>query len=229
MSDPNESNPSNKIQQSGEITITDNIGNLLTYGSVNLTLTLELYENDFEQNDIEWKNLKNLSDLNFLKENTNLWNRIKLSSTEQNMQLLLHMNKVVREKIKIKIICFRKMKYKQNQLEFKEFLNNIINLNGLYLESHSVCKCELSIQLRLRYNGKRRLFVLCGEKTPLDDDGDEEEDDNRKKEEDNVLLEEGANYDDYQQDNGENVNLMGKENIFILNRKMIKEKEKGIF
>ena len=216
MSDPNESNPSNKIQQSGEITITDNIGNLLTYGSVNLTLTLELYENDFEQNDIEWKNLKNLSDLNFLKENTNLWDRIKLSSTEQNMQLLLHMNKVLREKIKIKIICFRKMKYKQNQLEFKEFLNNIINLNGLYLESHSVCKCELSIQLRLRYNGKRRLFVLCGEKTPLDDDGDEEEDDDRKKEEDNILLEEGANYDDYQQDNGENEN---EEEVYELDEK----------
>ena len=103
------------------------------------------------------------------------------------------MNKVLKEKIKIKFICFRKLKYKQNKIEFKDFLNNIINLNGLYFEFHSVCTCDLSIQLRLRYNGKRRLLVLCGDKSPLEDDCDEDEFDDEYKEEDNVLLEERAN------------------------------------
>ena len=77
------------------------------------------------------------------------------------------------------------MKYKDNQKPLKEFLENIINLNGLYFESHSVCKCELSIQLRLRYNGKRKLFVLCGDKSPLEDDSDEDIS-NENKEEDNT-------------------------------------------
>jgi hypothetical protein len=95
----------NPAKQSIEIS-TANIGNLLSYGSINLTLTLELYENDFIQNNIEWKKLNNLSSLNFLKENNNLWERIKLSSTDQKMQLLLHMNKILKEKIKIKHICF---------------------------------------------------------------------------------------------------------------------------
>ena len=190
-------NPSNPNQKNTEAT-TENIGNLLSYGSINLTLTLELFDNDLAEKNIEWKKINTLSDVSFLKENTTLWDRIKLSSTDPNMQLLLHMNKVLKEKIKIKFICFRKMKYKQNQIEFKEFLNNIINLNGLYFESHSVCKCELSIQLRLKYNGKRRLFVLCGDKSPLEDDCDEDEFGDEYKEEDNVLLEEGANYEDYQ-------------------------------
>ena len=190
-------NPSNPNQKNTEAT-TENIGNLLSYGSINLTLTLELFDNDLVEKNIEWKKINTLSDVSFLKENTTLWDRIKLSSTDPNMQLLLHMNKVLKEKIKIKFICFRKMKYKQNQIEFKEFLNNIINLNGLYFESHSVCKCELSIQLRLKYNGKRRLFVLCGDKSPLEDDCDEDEFGDEYKEEDNVLLEEGANYEDYQ-------------------------------
>ena len=194
----NPSNHTNQTKKSREITAINNIGNLLSYGSINLTLTLELFENDFIQNDIEWKNIKNLSNLQFLKDNKLLWERIQLSSTEKNMQLLLHMNKVLKEKIKVKYICFRKLKFKQNQKEFEEFLYNIINLNGLYFESYSLCKCELSIQLRLRYNDKRKLFILCGDKSPLDDDEDEDDSlDNR--EEDNVLLEEGANYDHYEE------------------------------
>ena len=205
----------NPAKQSIEIS-TANIGNLLSYGSINLTLTLELYENDFIQNNIEWKKLNNLSSLNFLKENNNLWERIKLSSTDQKMQLLLHMNKILKEKIKIKHICFRKMKYKESQQNFREFLENILNLNGLNFESHSVCKCELSIQLRLRYNGKRRLFVLCGDKSPLDDDEDEDISIDYK-EDDNVLLEEGATNE---QNPGENDdNEIGEEEKYEIDEK----------
>ena len=197
-----ESNQSNQIKKSIEIS-SGIKGNLLSYGSVNLTLTLELFENDFIQNNIDWKKLRNLSSLNFIKENSNLWERIKLSSTDQNMQLLLHMNKILKEKVRIKHICFRKMKYKESQLKFKDFLENIINLNGLYLDSHSICKCQLSVQLRLRYNGKRKLFILCGEKTPLEDDADED-DTIEGREEDNVMLEEGANDEQYQEAENEN-------------------------
>ena len=129
INNTNTSNNVNPTKQSREITVVNTMGNLLSYGSINLTLTLELFENDFIQNDIEWKKLKNLSNLQFLKENNSLWERIQLSSTEKNMQLLLHMNRVLKEKIKIKHICFRKMKFKQSQKEFEEFLKNIINLN----------------------------------------------------------------------------------------------------
>jgi hypothetical protein len=195
-------NQINSTQQNNEMSA-NNIGNLLSYGAINLTLTLQMDDIDFEENDIKWEKLKNLSNLSFIKDNQFLWERIKLSSTEKNMQLLLHMNKVLKEKIKIKHICFRKMKFKQNQQEFQEFLKNVTNMNGLYLESHSVCKCEISIQLRLRYNGRRRLFVLCGVKTPLDDDDDEDNITNPR-EDDNVLLEEGANYDDNQEQMDDN-------------------------
>ena len=103
MSNSNTSNPSNPPQQCEEIA-PNNTGNLLSYGSLNLTLTLELFEEDFSKNNIEWKNFKNLSNLAFIKENQYLWERIKLSSTEQTMQILLHMNKVLKKKIKIKQI-----------------------------------------------------------------------------------------------------------------------------
>ena len=170
-------------------------GNVISYGCLNLTLTLELNEKDLAQNNISWTNLKNYDSLSFIKTNKSLWSRIKLSSTNSTLSTFLYINKIFKSKIKIKHICFRKIKFQQNQIDFKELIDSVSNSNGLILDCHSICPCELSIQLRLRYNGKRRLFVLCGEKTPLDDD-DDEEDDYDMKEEDNVLLEEGANYEE---------------------------------
>ena len=169
-------------------------GSLLSYGCLNLTLTLELKEKDLEQNNLIWENIKNYNSLSFLNNNKNLWNRVKLSSTNSTLQTLLHMNKILDKKIKLKHICFRNINYQSNQSVFKDFVNTVTNNNGLYLESHSVCPCELSIQLRLRFKNRRRLFVLCGEKTSLDDD-DDDDGDYDMKEEDNVLLEEGMDYD----------------------------------
>ena len=169
-------------------------GSLLSYGCLNLTLTLELKEKDLEQNNLIWENIKNYNSLSFLNNNKNLWHRVKLSSTNSTLQTLLHMNKILDKKIKLKHICFRNINYQSNQSVFKDFVNTVTNNNGLYLESHSVCPCELSIQLRLRFKGRRRLFVLCGEKTSLDDD-DDDDGDYDMKEEDNVLLEEGMDYD----------------------------------
>ena len=169
-------------------------GNLLSYGCLNLTLTIELTENDLNKNDIKWENIKNCDTLSFIIKDTSLWPRFKLSSTNNTLQTLLHMNRILENKIKIKHISFRKIKFRDNLSIFEDFLKSVTNSNGLYLDSHSVCSCELSVQLRLRYNGRRRLFVLCGEKTPLDDD-DDEDGENEMKEEDNILLEEGTNYD----------------------------------
>ena len=170
-------------------------GNLISYGNLNLTLTIILNQNDLIQNNIEWEKIKNYNSLSFIKRNTYLWPRIKLSSTNKTLQILLNVNKILEKKIKIKHICFRKIKYQQNFDSFKDFLNSVTNTNGLYLDSHSICPCELSVQLRLRYKDKRKLFVLCGEKTPLDDD-DDDDGDYDMKEDDNVLLEEGTNYDE---------------------------------
>ena len=170
-------------------------GNMISYGCLNLTLTLELNEKDINKYNFSWTDLKNYDSLSFIKTNKSLWSRIKLSSTNNTLSTFLYMNRILKTKIKIKHICFRKLKFQPNQADFKELIDSVSNSNGLIFDCHSVCPCELSIQLRLRYNGRRRLFVLCGEKTPLDDD-DDEEDDYDMREEDNVLLEEGANYEE---------------------------------
>ena len=79
-------------------------GNLLSYGCLNLTLTIELNEKDLNQYNIIWENIKSYSSLSFITQNNALWPRIKLSSTNSTLQILLHMNKILEKKIKIKHI-----------------------------------------------------------------------------------------------------------------------------
>ena len=169
----------------------NNTINLLSFGEVNLTLTLDLEDEDIQKYHIHFENLTSLEYLYFLKENQSLWKRIKLSSTNKSMQLLLQINKVLKNKIKIKQISFTKMKYDHQQLKFKEFLTIITNSNGLFLDSYQICETELSIQLRIRHKKKRKVFVLCGKRTPLDDD-DENNESQITREADNTILEEGA-------------------------------------
>ena len=82
-------------------------GNMLSYGCLNLTLTIELNEKDLEQNNISWENLKNYNSISFINTNKSLWPRLKLSSTNNTLKALLHMNKILEKKIKIKHICLR--------------------------------------------------------------------------------------------------------------------------
>ena len=60
-------------------------GNLLSYGCLNLTLTIELTENDFNKNEVKWENIKNYNMLSFIIKDTSLWPRIKLSSTNNTL------------------------------------------------------------------------------------------------------------------------------------------------
>ena len=47
-------------------------GNMLSYGCLNLTLTIELNEKDLEQNNISWENLKNYSSIPFINTNKSI-------------------------------------------------------------------------------------------------------------------------------------------------------------
>ena len=140
-------------------------GNLISYGFLNLTLTLELNEKDINKYNISWADIKNYDSLYFIKTNKSLWLRIKLSSTNNTLSTFLYMNRILKTKIKIKNICFRKIKFQQNQTDFKELINSVSNSNGLIFDCHSVCPFELSIQLRLRYNSRRRLLFYVEKNT----------------------------------------------------------------
>ena len=137
-------------------------GDLLTFGSVNLLLTLNLDENDFTKYKIYWEDLLSLNDLKFLINNKHLWKRIQLTSNNEAMNVILYINKISPKLIKIGYVGLKQIIFKEKEEDFKDFIFSVTKKNGLFITSCNICNCTISIQLLLKYEEKEKVFLLCG-------------------------------------------------------------------
>lgn len=137
-------------------------GDVLTFGSVNLLLTLNLDKNDFTKYKINWEELSSLNDLKFIIKNKLLWKRVELTSNNETMNIILYINKTSPKLIKIGYVALKKIIFKEKEEDFKEFIFSVIKQNGLFITSCDICNCTISIQLLLKYEEKEKIFVLCG-------------------------------------------------------------------
>ena len=142
-------------------------GDLLSFGSINLLLTLNLEKEDMHKYGANWHNLKSLENLDFITDNTELWKKVELSSTNDTINILLQINQSSKKLVKIGYVGFKKITYKDKQVDFYDFIETVTKQNGLYITSCDVCKCIISIQLLLKYKNKEKIFLLSGVSTPI--------------------------------------------------------------
>ena len=150
-----------------------NIGKIITFGSLNLFLTLTLEKEDLKSNSFNL--LQNLDDLSFITSNKKLWEKIELSSKNELINTLFKMNKIKQNKNVVSYIVLDKLNYNEEQSKFQELLDSVLLDNGLVICSYEVCKCKVSINLKLFYKKRMKKFVIYGEE---DYDEEEEEEDN---------------------------------------------------
>ena len=165
-------------------------GDLLSFGSVKLLFTLNLEKGDMTNYKLKWENLKLLADLKFIRENKDLWKRIELSSTNDTLNILLQINKSCKKLVKIGYIGFKKISYKDDQVDFCDFIEGITKQNGLFITSCNVCKSIVSIQLLLKYKNNEKIFLLSGVSTPIIKDNKKEDNNNQKNNNDKNVKEE---------------------------------------
>ena len=77
-----------------------NIGKIITLGGLELSLNLKLDKRDIQTLNIDLRNIKSLQDLSFLIDNENIWEKIYLSTKNELINTLFHMNR-----LKIKKYC----------------------------------------------------------------------------------------------------------------------------
>ena len=140
-------------------------GNLLAFGSLNLTFTLILNKQDLKKYKIKFDSLKTLEDLKFITNHKSFIKRVELSSKSDVMNILLIMNKSAKKILKIGYVSYKKIVFKEEQENFKNFVEKVTKLNGIYLTSSGVCNCSMGIDLILRYENKEKKFIICGEGT----------------------------------------------------------------
>ena len=70
------------------------IGKIITLGGLELSLNLKLDKRDIQALNIDLRNIKSLQDLSFLIDNENIWEKIYLSTKNELINTLFHMNRV---------------------------------------------------------------------------------------------------------------------------------------
>ena len=192
-------------------------GDILSFGSINLLLTFNLQKEDINKFKINWNDLKSLENLNFLIKNKSLWKRFELSSTNDTINILLQINQSSKKLLKIAYVGFRKIQYKDEQVDFTDLIEAVTRQNGLFLTSCDVCKCIISIQLLLKYKDNQKIYVLSGISTPITK-GEKKKNNNKNENKDKEDKKDNETNDDNNNDNDNEKNI-------IKNDDMKKEKE----
>ena len=161
-------------------------GSILSFGSINLLLTLNLEKHDVKKYKIKFDKLESLENLKFLKKHKRLWKNVTLSSSNNTLNILLHINKSSKKIINIGYVAFQKIEYNDEQEEFEKFVKTVINENGLFITSCDVCPCTICIQLLLKYEEKEKKFLLCGEEQAEKKEKDVKGEDNNEMQDEQV-------------------------------------------
>ena len=157
-----------------------NLGKIITMGSLNLFLNLQLEKKDLKSTN--FNDIKGLEDLGFLTSNEKLWEKIELTSKNELIDTLFKMNRIKENKSVVAYLVLDKISWKEEQSQFQKLLDFVLLDNGLIIYSYEICKCVISINLKLIYKNKVKRFVIYGEKD-YDDDEIENQNENEEKNE----------------------------------------------
>ena len=138
-------------------------GELLSFGSLNLLLTLHLEQNDLSKYKMTWDDINSLKDLKFIRKHHHFWKRIELSSNNETLKVILNINKTSPKLIHVGYVVFKKINFKNEQIDFQKFLYGVLKKNGLFITSCDICDCSINIQLLLKYEKEEKSFLLAEE------------------------------------------------------------------
>ena len=138
-------------------------GEILAFGSLNLIMTLHLDHNDLKKYRLNWDDIKSLDDLKFIRKHHHFWKRVELSSNNDTLKIILNINKTSPKLIYVGYVVFKKINFKNEQIEFKKFLYGVLKKNGLFITSCDICECSINVQLILKYNKQEKIFSLVEE------------------------------------------------------------------
>ena len=151
--------------------------------------------------------LKDLKNLTFLIENEKLWNRIELTTNNELLNVLLQANKIKIYKNVISYLVYSKIEYNEEQQKFQKLIDSILLDNGLVILSYDICKCKVSINLKISFNKYIHQYCLYGE-----EDFQEYDEEKSKKSNDDNNNDERNKNNEVEKKNSENNKNINEEN-----------------
>ena len=172
----------------------------LSFGKLDLIYKIEFTEKDLEKTEEEIKQDENgtkyrnfedintLTDLQFIKDKKNIWDKIILKPNNSTLEQLLTANKISKKKMAVEYITYGNPKFEGDEEYFLEIYNYLNEKNNFDInETPLVEDGSYSLKFELQFKDQTHTFKIGtgGE------DKDEENKDEENKEEENK--EENAN------------------------------------
>ena len=177
---------------------------LFTMGELDLIFRIDFKEYDLEKEESESKSnekesnkesstnyykledINTLKDLSFIKDNEDLWDRIKLKSGNDNIKLLLIGNKNAKTKVKIEYICFGRPKFEEDTEFFEDIFDYVTNKNGLLINKTPLDEGgRFSLKIEMRYGKETKTIQIGSTVEESKNDKEKEGEENKNNEEEN--------------------------------------------
>ena len=155
-------------------------------GNLNLLFSLEIDSKYIKEKNINYEEVKEVKDLQFLLDDKSLWDKIEVSSENGTINMILTSNKINKKKVSIDYIILDKMDCDENQQKFKEFIDYVSDANSIKLHQSEVCECNVAISLNIKCGEDEKNFSLTNSKGlsgPKKEEKNEEEKNEEKKDE----------------------------------------------
>lgn len=138
-------------------------GEILAFGNLNISLILNLDSNDLLKYKTDWDEITSLKNLKFIRKHHHFWKRIEITSNNSTLNILLNINKTSSKLIYVGYVVYKKINFKNEQIEFEQFLYGVFRKKGIVLTSCDICDCSINVQLILKYNTNEKAFSLVEE------------------------------------------------------------------
>ena len=174
----------------------------LSFGKLDLIYKIEFNEKDLEKTEEEIKqdengskyrnieDINSLTDLQFIKDKKNIWDKIILKPNNSTLEQLLTGNKISKKKILVEYISYGNPKFEGDEEYFLEIYNYINEKNNLDInEAPLVEDGSYSLKFELSFKDQTHKFKIG----TGGDDKEEENKEEEKKEEEKSKEKENAN------------------------------------
>ena len=174
----------------------------LSFGKLDLIYKIEFNEKDLEKTEEEIKqdengskyrnieDINSLTDLQFIKDKKNIWDKIILKPNNSTLEQLLTGNKISKKKMLVEYISYGNPKFEGDEEYFLEIYNYINEKNGLDInEAPLVEDGSYSLKFELSFKDQTHKFKIG----TGGDDKEEENKEEEKKEEEKQEEKENAN------------------------------------
>jgi hypothetical protein len=164
----------------------------LSFGKLDLIYKIEFNEKDLEKTEEEIKqdengskyrnieDINSLTDLQFIKDKKNIWDKIILKPNNSTLEQLLTGNKISKKKMLVEYISYGNPKFEGDEEYFLEIYNYINEKNGLDInEAPLVEDGSYSLKFELSFKDQTHKFKIG----TGGDDKEEEKKEEEKKEE----------------------------------------------